>query len=72
MVLLATITIEVVTFRAYGPFPALLSFFKFILEVVIYEGVKYKYFASIATKYSLAYNYISYHYMFQPTWAILK
>jgi hypothetical protein len=32
--------------------------------------IKHKYFASIATKYSLAYNYI--HYMFQPTWAILR
>jgi hypothetical protein len=35
-----------------------------------YTTIKHKYFASIATKYSLAHNYI--HYMFRPTWAILR
>jgi hypothetical protein len=35
----ATITLEVVSFRAYSPFPALLPFFKCILEVVFCEGV---------------------------------
>jgi hypothetical protein len=33
--LLATITFEVVTFLEYAPFPALLSFFKSFLEVVL-------------------------------------
>jgi hypothetical protein len=32
--ILATITLEVVSFRYYLPFPALLSFFKCILEIV--------------------------------------
>jgi hypothetical protein len=32
--LLATITLEVTFFRTYAPFPALLPFFKCILEVV--------------------------------------
>jgi hypothetical protein len=40
--LLATITLEVVPFRAYAPFPALLSFFKCNLEVVFCEGVQYR------------------------------
>jgi hypothetical protein len=38
---LATITIEVVHFRAYAPFLALLPFFKCILEVVFYECVQH-------------------------------
>jgi hypothetical protein len=33
--LLATITLEVVTSREYAPFPVLLPFFKYILEVVL-------------------------------------
>jgi hypothetical protein len=37
--LLATITLEVVPFRAYAQFPAFLPFFKCILEVVFCEGV---------------------------------
>jgi hypothetical protein len=32
--LLATITLQVVTFRVYTPFPGLLPFFKLILEVM--------------------------------------
>jgi hypothetical protein len=39
--LLATITLEVVPFRAYVPFPALLSFFKFILEVLLFKGAQH-------------------------------
>jgi hypothetical protein len=39
--LLACITIEVVRFCAYAPFPALLPFLKFILEVVLCEGVQH-------------------------------
>jgi hypothetical protein len=41
LVLLATITLEVVPFRACAPFPAPLPFFKCILEVVICEGVQH-------------------------------
>jgi hypothetical protein len=37
--LLATITFKVVPFHAYAPFSALLLFFKFILEVMFWEGV---------------------------------
>jgi hypothetical protein len=37
----ATITLEVIPFRAYAPFPGLLPFFKCILEVVICEGVQH-------------------------------
>jgi hypothetical protein len=40
--LLATITLEVVPFGAYAPFPALLSSFKSILEVVFCEGVRHR------------------------------
>jgi threonine/homoserine efflux transporter RhtA len=35
--LLATITLEVITFRAYAPFTALLPFFKCIVKVVFCE-----------------------------------
>jgi hypothetical protein len=38
--LLATITLEVVLIRAYAPFPALLSFFKCILEVVFCGSIQ--------------------------------
>jgi hypothetical protein len=41
MGLLATITLEVVTFYLYAPFPALLPFLKCILEVVFCEGVQH-------------------------------
>jgi hypothetical protein len=40
--LLATITLEVVPFRAYAPFPALLPFLKCILEDVFCEGVLHR------------------------------
>jgi hypothetical protein len=40
--LLATITLEVVPFRAYAQFPALLSFFVCILEAVSCEGVLHR------------------------------
>jgi hypothetical protein len=39
--LLATITPEVIPFRAYAPFPTLLPFFKCILEVLFCEGVQH-------------------------------
>jgi hypothetical protein len=39
---LATTVLEVEPFRAYAPFAALLPYFKFILGVVIYEGVQYR------------------------------
>jgi hypothetical protein len=38
--LLATFTPEVVPFRPYAPFPAILPFLKFFLEVVFCKGVK--------------------------------
>jgi hypothetical protein len=38
---LATITLKVVPFRMYAPFPALLPFFKCILEIVFCEGVQH-------------------------------
>jgi hypothetical protein len=41
LVLLATITLQVVTFLAYAPFPALRPFLKFVLEVVFCEGVQH-------------------------------
>jgi hypothetical protein len=34
-------TLKIVTFHAYTPFPALLTFFKRILEVVFCEGVQH-------------------------------
>jgi hypothetical protein len=40
--LLTTVTLEVVPFRVYAPFPALLTFFKRILEVVFCEGVQHR------------------------------
>jgi hypothetical protein len=40
--LLATIFLEAVTLRAYAPFPALLNFFKCILDVVFCEGIQYR------------------------------
>jgi hypothetical protein len=40
--MLTTVTLEVVQFRVYALFPALLSFFKYILEVVSYEGVQHR------------------------------
>jgi hypothetical protein len=36
--LLATITLEVVPFGMYTPFPVLFPFFKYILEVMFCEG----------------------------------
>jgi hypothetical protein len=39
--LLTTITLRVVPFRTYVPFPALLLFFKCILEVELCEGVQH-------------------------------
>jgi hypothetical protein len=39
---LVTITIEVVPFRSYAPFPALLPFFKCIQKVVFCEGVHHR------------------------------
>jgi hypothetical protein len=39
--LVATITLEVLSFRAYAPFPAILPFFKCILDVVFCEGVQH-------------------------------
>jgi hypothetical protein len=50
--LLATITLQVVPFRAYSPFPAFLPSFKCILEVVFCEGVQYRLrFNSIVSKW---------------------
>jgi hypothetical protein len=40
--LLATITLKVVPFRAYVPFPALLPFLNCTLEVVFCEGVQHR------------------------------
>jgi hypothetical protein len=40
--LLVTITLEVVPFRAYAPFPALLSFFNCTLTVVFSESVQHR------------------------------
>jgi hypothetical protein len=40
--LLATINLEVVPFLTYAPFPVLLSFSKFILEVVFCEDVQHR------------------------------
>jgi hypothetical protein len=40
--LLATITLKVVPFREYAMFPAFLQFFKYILEVVLCEGVQHR------------------------------
>jgi hypothetical protein len=40
--LLATITLVVAPFHAFAPFPALLPFFKCILEVVFCKGVQYR------------------------------
>jgi hypothetical protein len=37
--LLAIITLEAVPFSAYAPLPALLLFFKCIMEVVFFEDV---------------------------------
>jgi hypothetical protein len=38
---LVTITLEIVPFCTYAPFPVLLPFFKCILEVVFCEGVQH-------------------------------
>jgi hypothetical protein len=40
--LLASITFEVIPFRAYAPFPARLLFIKCILEVVFCEGAQHR------------------------------
>jgi hypothetical protein len=40
--LLATITLEAIPFNKYSPYPALLPFFKFILEIVLCEGVQHR------------------------------
>jgi hypothetical protein len=40
--LLTTVTLEVVLFRVYSPFPALLPFFKLTLEVVFCEGIQHR------------------------------
>jgi hypothetical protein len=40
--LLATITLKVVSFRAYAPFPALLPFLKCILDVVFRKGIQHR------------------------------
>jgi hypothetical protein len=40
--LLATITLEVVPFCTYAPFPAFLPFFKCVLVVVSCEGVQHR------------------------------
>jgi hypothetical protein len=40
--LLATITLDLDTFRAYAPFPVLLPFLKCILEVMFCEGVQHR------------------------------
>jgi hypothetical protein len=42
MGLLATITLEVVSFRAYAPFSALMKFFKCILVAVFCDGVQHR------------------------------
>jgi hypothetical protein len=39
--LLASITLKVVPFQAYAPFPALAAFLKCILEVLFCEGVQH-------------------------------
>jgi hypothetical protein len=39
--LLPTITLEVASSRAYAPFPELLPFSKFILEILLCEGVQH-------------------------------
>jgi hypothetical protein len=39
---LATVTLEVVPFCPYAPFPTLLPFFKCILEAVFCEGVQHR------------------------------
>jgi hypothetical protein len=40
--LVATITLEVVLFHMYALFPALLPFFKCILEVLFSEGIEHR------------------------------
>jgi hypothetical protein len=45
----ATITLEVIPFRTYVPFPSLLPFFKCILEVAFWKGVEW---------YWLRFNYL--------------
>jgi hypothetical protein len=40
--LLAAITLKVVSFRDYTQFLAILPSFKFILEIVFYEGVQHR------------------------------
>jgi hypothetical protein len=40
--ILATITPEVVPFRAYVPFQAFCRFFKYIMEVVFYEDIQHR------------------------------
>jgi hypothetical protein len=40
--LLANITFEAVSCRAYAPFPARLPFFKYIVEVVFWEGDQHR------------------------------
>jgi hypothetical protein len=40
--LLATISLKVVPFHAYAPFPALMQFFKCILEAVFCESVQHR------------------------------
>jgi hypothetical protein len=39
LALLATFTLEVVPFRAYAPFPVLLTYFQYVLEVLLCESV---------------------------------
>jgi hypothetical protein len=41
--LLATVTLEVVSFRSYALFSALLPFFKCVMEVVFCEGVQHRF-----------------------------
>jgi hypothetical protein len=47
--LLATFTLKVVPYCTYAPFPALLPFFKCILQVVFCESVQHGHSASITS-----------------------
>jgi hypothetical protein len=39
--LLPTITLKVVSFLTYAPYPVLLPLFKYVLEIVFCEGVQH-------------------------------
>jgi hypothetical protein len=65
--LLATIALEIVPFLTYAPFPALLPFFKCILEVVFCEGVQHRLRFCLLHLGSI--KMAAFHFYLQLVWA---